>query len=170
MEAYEPALSRGRSKNVQQRTIRMFDPRDADECPNTHSENKAKAINLMEDIAEDFVMRDNILSKTATTKRDLNQIQRTAVMPPKTADTTVPPPPQQPVKQSGSVAPAALRWVPAANDGNLQEECLDIVEEEEASGGWSSIVAFVQRPHVLVALAAVMVVLAVLVIALSTRR
>lgn len=153
-------MTRGRSSNVQQRTARMFDPREGDESPNSHSKNKAAAINLMEEIADDFVQRDSFRSKTSTTKKDLNELQRTSVMPPKTAMV------QRESRPGRRPAPAtSLGWVAVDEDESPAEEySVDGAPDSQ----W--IQSFIQRPYVLVAMAAIVVILAVLVIALCTRR
>lgn len=166
MDPLQPNPSRGRSSNVQQRTVRMFDPRDNNETPNMHSQNKATAINLMEDIAQDIVSRDNILSKTTTTKRDLNQIQRKAVLPPKTVDTAPSAPANVPVQRRTQPVPQALSWVPTSEEEPSEDYSVPVVQEDEPG----SALSFLQRPYVLVSLATVLVVLAVLVIALCTRK
>lgn len=181
MDPMQPSLRRGRTNNVQQRTERMYDLRDTgSEETNTNAQNKQRAIDMMENIANDIVVRQSSRPDKPSGK-DRGMIHRAAVSD-SLPDIAVGRPgrpearvqlgaaPAGPVGPTGPAAPTAVSWQSCDKVSPPAPIATRLAESSEEAGGamvWC--VKMVRRPSVMVGLVAVVVVLAVVIVAICTR-
>lgn len=175
MDPIQPSIRRGRTNNVQQRTERMYDLRDTgSDATNINAQNKERAIDMMENIANDIVGRQSSRPDKPSGK-DRGMIQRAAVsdsLPeiavgrPGRTEARV----EFDAAPAGPAAPTALSWQSCDKVSLPAPIATRLSESPEGSGGamvWC--VKMVRRPSVMVALVAVVVVLAVVIVAICTR-